>query len=379
MHYDAIVIGLGGMGSAAAYQLARRGKRVLGLERFTIPHEMGSSHGLTRIIRLAYYEDPSYVPLLRRSYELWRELQTQTGAELLHITGSIDAGSAESEVFTGSLASCQLHGLPHEVLTGAEVNARFPGYHFLPDMMAVFQPDGGFLVPEACITAYTQAAQQHGATLHQQESVIAWEPTAQGVRLQTERGTYTAEKLVITAGAWAGKLLPFLQSYAQPERQVLVWLETSAPQLFMPNRFPVFNVVVEEGRYYGFPLYQHPGFKFGRYHHLDEAADPDALDRDANAADEAILRVFAERYFPQAAGRALMFKTCMFTNTPDEHFIIDHHPQHPQVVFAAGFSGHGFKMCSVVGEVLADLALERHTPHDIGLLRWGRFATPFAG
>ncbi|MGH8940782.1 MAG: FAD-dependent oxidoreductase, partial [Actinomycetes bacterium] len=174
--YDVIVVGVGGAGSAAAYHLARRGKRVLGLERFGIPHGMGSSHGHTRIIRLAYYEDPSYVQLLRRAYELWRALQSRAGEQLLHITGSVDAGPASSWVFKGSLQSCLTHDLPHEVLTSAELSRRFPAYQLPYDTMAVLQPDGGYLVPERCIVAYVQAAQAEGAEIHGCEAVLGWEP-----------------------------------------------------------------------------------------------------------------------------------------------------------------------------------------------------------
>lgn len=329
--YDTIIIGVGGMGSATLYQLAKRGQRVLGLEQFGIPHEMGSSHGLTRIIRLAYYENPAYVPLLKRAYELWREIEAEAGQRLLHITGSIDAGPADSLVFAGSLRSCQAHNLPHEVLDNHQLRQRFPAYHFPEETLSVYQPDGGFLVPEACIQTYVSAAQSRGAAVHTNERVQSWQVTDQGgVRVVTDRDTYEADRLVITAGAWTSKLLPPVESLLKPERQVLVWLQPGRPELFMPDRFPVFNCIVDEGRYYGFPLHDHPGFKFGLYHHLDEIIDPDTLDREAvTARDEAALRVLAERYFPDGAGQTLMTKVCMFTNSPDEHFILDHHPDHP--------------------------------------------------
>src|SRR5947209_4084225 len=174
--YDVIVAGVGGMGSATAYHLARRGRKVLGLERYDVPHEMGSSHGITRIIRLAYYEHPSYVPLLRRAYELWRDLQQQAGEQLLFLTGSLDAGPAGSEVFEGSRASCEAHGLAHEVLTGTELNRRFPGYRLPAETRAVFQPEGGFLTPERCIVAHVRLAQAAGAEIHAREPVLDWEP-----------------------------------------------------------------------------------------------------------------------------------------------------------------------------------------------------------
>lgn len=373
-HYDAIVVGLGGMGSATAYHLASRGQRVLGLERFGIPHAMGSSHGITRIIRLAYYEDPSYVPLLQRSFELWRSLQVLRSEQLLYVTGSIDAGPPGSAVFEGSLESCRLHGLPHEVLTGAQVADRFPAYRLPPDTAALFQPDGGFLLPERCVVAHAEAARALGAELHTGEPVRGWEAVGDGVRVWTDSATYTAERLVLTVGAWATELIgPLLDGLAEPERQVLIWLKIHRPELFTQARFPVFNVLVPEGRFYGFPEFGVPGFKFGKYHHLNEQVDPNTVDRIANAADEAALRVFAERYFPDAAGETLDMQVCMFTNTPDEHFIVDIHPTYPQVSIAAGFSGHGFKFCSVIGEIMADLALDGTTRHGIDLFRLRRF------
>jgi len=372
-HYDAIVIGLGGMGSAALYQLAQRGKRVLGIEQFGIAHDKGSSHGATRIIRLAYHEHPSYVPLMRRAYELWRDLEASAEEQILHITGSIDAGPPGSAYFAGSLQSCEEHDLPHEVLSSAELTARFPGYRLPSETMAVFQDEGGFLLPERCISLFVEQAQALGASVHTDERTLEWHPTASGVRVRTERGEYEAETLVITAGAWASKLLPGLGASAIPERQALAWFETLRPDFFTPGTFPVFNLMVDEGNFYGFPEFGIPGFKLGRFHHLEEIVDPDEIDRNPNEQDEALLRDFTEKYFPDAAGETSSMKVCMFTNSPDEHFIIDRMPDAPQVVVAAGFSGHGFKFSSIVGEILADLAVDGATRHDIGMFRLSRF------
>lgn len=373
--YDAIVIGLGGMGSATLHQLALRGKRALGIEQFGVAHDLGSSHGVTRIIRLAYYEDPAYVPLLRRAYELWRELERTREERILHITGSLDMGPPGSLTFEGSLRSCERHELPHEALTSAEVGRRFPGYRLPSETMAVYQPEGGFLLPERCITLFIEEAQRLGARAQIGERVLEWQPTADGVRVRTARGEYEADRLVITAGAWASSLLPRLRETAIPERQVLAWLEPLRGELFTPERFPVFNLIVDEGKYYGFPVYGIPGFKFGRFHHLEEDVDPDEIDRSPNERDEAMLRQFAEKYFPDGAGATSSMKACMFTNSPDEHFIIDRLPDASQVVVGAGFSGHGFKFSSVMGEILADLALEGATRHDIGMFGMGRFSS----
>lgn len=372
--YDVIVVGVGAMGSAACCHLARRGLRVLGLERFDIPHAMGSSHGYTRIIRLAYYEHPSYVPLLRRAFDLWRDLEAASGEALLHVTGSIDAGPEDDRVFAGSLASCREHGLAHEVLDHAALAERFPGYRLPPGHFALLQPEGGFLVPEACIVAHTHAASAAGATIRAREPVLEWQDDRGGVTVRTERGTYRADQIVLAAGAWMGKLWDLPPALAVPERQVLGWFQPLRPERFTPATFPVFNLAVPEGRYYGFPVFGVPGFKIGRYHHLEERADPDAFDREPNAADEAVLRVVAERYFPDAAGPTVGLRVCMFTNTPDEHFVIDRHPAHERVVVASPCSGHGFKFASVVGEIVADLVQRGEMRHEIGWLKATRFA-----
>jgi sarcosine oxidase len=368
--FDSIVVGVGGMGSAALYHLARRGQRVLGLERFVVPHELGSSHGVTRIIRLAYYEDPAYVPLLRRAYELWRELESRAGEQLLHVTGSIDAGPG---IFEGSLRSCEEHDLPHEVLTGAELSRRYPAYRLPAETQVLLQPDGGFLLPERGIVAYADDAKALGAVVHTGERVLDWEPAGDGVRVRTESGAYEADRLVLCAGAWAESVARLTPGLVSAERQVLAWFEPREPKLFEPERFPVFNLVVAEGRWYGFPVFGVPGFKVGRYHHRGELVDPDDFDREPDRVDERLLRSFAERYFPAGSGPTASLKTCLFENSPDEHFLIDLHPDCPQAVVAAGFSGHGYKFCSVVGEIVADLALSGKTRHEIGFLRLDRF------
>ncbi len=372
-HYDAIVIGLGGMGSAALFELAKRGKRVLGIEQFDIAHDMGSSHGVTRIIRLAYHEHPSYVPLMRRAYELWRELEATANEQILHITGSIDAGPPDGSNFKGSLLSCEEHDLPHDVLTSAELTDRFPGYRLPPETMAVFQGEGGFLLPERCIALFIERAQELGATVHTGERTLEWESTPGGVRVRTDHRVFEGESLIITAGAWTSKLIPALGAAAVPERQVLAWFETLRPELFTPDNFPVFNLVVDEGQFYGFPEFGVPGFKLGKYHHLEENVDPDTINRQPNPQDEAVLLDFTEKYFPGAAGATSSMKVCMFTNSPDEHFIIDRLPDSPNVAVAAGFSGHGYKFSSVVGEILTDLTVDGETSHDIGMFRLSRF------
>ena len=360
------------MGSAALYHLARRGLRALGIERYDVPNDMGSSHGSSRMIRLSYHEHPSYVPLVRRAYELWQQLENGLGQRLLVTTGSLRAGVESSVMFQGSKLACDTYHLPYQVLEGRQVNQRFTGYQLPEYVLAVYQADGGFLNSERCIIAHVTAALELGAQVHGREQVMDWEPAGDGVRVETDRGNYSARNLVVCAGPWTAKLFPELTLSAVPERQVLAWFLPSRPELFRPEAFPVFGMEVEEGRYYGFPSYEIPGLKVGRYHHLSQEVDPDTMDRDVHPEDEETLRAFTSRYFPLAAGPTLALKTCLFTNSPDGHFIIDRHPKYPQVSIAAGFSGHGFKFCSVVGEIMADLAQDGETIHDLSLFRLDR-------
>ncbi|MGB9955419.1 N-methyl-L-tryptophan oxidase [Haloferax prahovense] len=372
--YDVAVVGVGGMGSATAYHLADRGLDVVGLERYDIPHSQGSSHGITRIIRRAYYEHPSYVPLIERAYDLWDDLAEETGREVIHRTGSIDAGPEDNDVFAGSKRSCEEHDIPHEVLTGAEVNERFPGYELPEEYRAVYQEDGGFIVPEQAIIAHTEAAQARGAEIRARERVEDWAETNDGgVRVRTDRGVYVADALVLAAGAWNYKLASALDGLAVPERQALAWFQPESPATFAPEEFPVWNLSVPEGRFYGFPVHDVPGFKLGKYHHRDEEVDPDDFDREPNRADEAILRDVTEKYFPEAAGPTMSLATCMFTNSPDEHFILDTLPDHPQVAVGAGFSGHGFKFASVIGEILADLVVDGESDLPLDMFSLDRF------
>jgi sarcosine oxidase len=372
--YDVIVVGVGGMGSATVAHLARRGVRVLGLEQYDIPHERGSSHGLSRIIRLAYFEHPAYVPLLHRAYELWWTLEREVQERLLIMTGSLDIGTADSTVFGGALKAAQRHHLVHEVLEPEALRQRFPGYGLQAPLLGLYQPQGGLLAAERCIVAHVNTALHHGAHIHGRESLQGWESRGDGIMVRTSRGTYQAQRLVLTAGAWTHRLVTQYKGTLQPERQVMIWMQPRVPARFQIGAFPVFNMAVEEGTFYGFPIYSIPGFKFARWHHLEQVIDdPASMDRDCHPDDEAILRAFVRRYFPDGDGPTLSMRTCLFTNTPDTHFVIDAHPDDANVFIAGGFSGHGFKFCSVVGEILADLALDGSTRHDISLFRIARF------
>ena len=305
------------------------------------------------------------------------EAERATGASLLVTTGSVDGGPEDDALFQGALASARLHGMAHEVLSGTEVNERFPGYRMDPAARFVFQHQGGLIASERAISAHVTAAMAAGATIRARERVLGWEAHAsgEGVTVRTDKAIHRAARLVLSAGPWMADLVPLLNGLAVPERQVLIWTQPRHPDLFTPGRFPVFNLQVAEGRYYGFPVYEVPGFKFGRYHHRNETLSAEDMRREVDAEDEALLRDFGARYFPDGTGDTLALRACMFTNTPDEHFILDRHPAHPQVVLASPCSGHGYKFCSVVGEIVAELATgDGSTRHDIGFLRLNRLA-----
>ncbi|HEY8382681.1 MAG TPA: N-methyl-L-tryptophan oxidase [Microvirga sp.] len=371
--YDVIVAGVGGMGSATCHHLARRGQRVLGLERFDIPHAMGSSHGQNRIIRLAYFEHTAYVPLLRRAYELWRETEALAGERLLFVTGGVDAGPEDGRVVRGCLASCREHGLEHELIDAKELNRRHPGWQLPAHHAAVLQPEAGFVASERAIVAHAQLALDAGADIRAREAILGWEITGAGtVRVRTDRGTYEAARLVLSTGAWIGDHVPELARTAVPERQVLGWFRPKNPAAYRLGQFPVGIVEGEPQAIYVFPEWGIPGFKIGVYNHFREQGHGDALSREPNAADEALLRDAVKTYFRDADGPLLSLRVCLFTNTPDEHFILDTLPGAPQVIVASPCSGHGFKFASVVGEILADMAMDRTSPLDLSLFRLDR-------
>ena len=374
--YDAVVVGVGGMGSAATHHLAARGVDVLGLERYDIPHAMGSSHGVTRIIRKAYHEHPDYVPLLDRAYELWDDLDAQHDRSLLHTHGSLALGRPDSETVTGAEAACRGHDVDYERLAAAQINERFSGFDLPDEFVGIYQPEGGFLWSEQCIVAQVNATHREGGTIRARERVTEWEATDESVRVVTDRDTYTAEKLVVAAGAWAPNVLPELAAVLQPQRQVLGWFQPAEPANFQPESMPVYIIERDaDDLYYGFPQFHVPGVKVGKHYHFGEDAAPDEMAREPRSDDEAALREWLAAGLPTANGPPLSLSTCLYTNTPDKEFIIDHHPSHDNVVVACGFSGHGFKFASVVGEILADLAIDGETDHPIDRFAADRFST----
>ena len=372
--FDVIVIGVGAMGSSVCFQLARRGVRVLGLEQFDIPHALGSSHGQSRMIRLAYYEHPDYVPLLKRAYQLWDELESISGQKLLYRTGGVYIGPIDGEVVGGSLHAAREHKLAHELLDHAELGRRFPQFTVPEPWVAVWEPEAGFLTPENVIAAYAEAALRGGAELHGREMVTSWEADAGGVTVRTTRDEYRADKLIFCGGPWTSKLVADLGVRLVVTRQVWGWVWPKKPEFFELGRLPVWAIDHLDGTlHYGFPLLKDvPGFKIG-HHGPGRETDPERVARDPQARDEETFRPVLKNMIPAADGALLSMKVCMYTNSPDHHFIIDRHPIHERVTLACGFSGHGFKFASVVGEVLADLAMEGRTRLPAQFLGLGRF------
>jgi sarcosine oxidase len=378
--FDTIVIGLGAMGSAAAYQLARRGARVLGLERYTAAHEHGSSHGQSRIIRQAYYEHPAYVPLLLRAYELWAEIERETGAKLLNITGGIMIGEAGSKVVAGSIRSAREHSLQYDLLDAADIRRRFPPLTPSPNIIALYERLGGVLYPEAAIQAYLRRAAAHGAALRFEEPALSWEAAASGdrVRVTTARATYEAARLVIAAGAWAPELLRELGLPLTVKRNVLYWFEPEGGRdPFLPDRCPIYIWEAEDGSsFYGFPaLSGSPAGVKVAFHNFGPLCTPETIDRQVYDHEVAHIRDWmAERIPALSRGEFLGARTCLYTLTPDMDFVIGLSPQHPQVVLASPCSGHGFKFASVVGEIVADLATTGATRQPIEPFSPQRFA-----
>ncbi|MFB6303424.1 MAG: N-methyl-L-tryptophan oxidase [Haloferacaceae archaeon] len=370
--YDVVVVGMGAVGSAAARHLARDGYAVLGLEREGIPNPRSSSHGHSRIIRLAYHEGETYVPMLRRSYDQWTALGERRDERLLHPTGSLAIGPPDSRTFAGARDTCRAHGLDHDVLDADAVNRRFPAYDLPDGLRALYQRDGGFLDAERCLVALVEAARADGAEVRAQEGVRDWSADGTGVRVRTERGAHTADALVIASGAWAADQVTELDVLLTRERHVVCRFQPTEPEAFAPDAFPVFVADTAGGRhFYGLPVHRVPGFKVG-----DTTAgagrlgvDPDSIARRPAPDEEVTARAFVERHMPAGAGPTMDLTACLLSHSPDGHYVIDRLPDRPNAVVAVGGSGHGFKTAPVVGELAAALATGRDPPLD---------PTPFA-
>ena len=375
MAYDVAVIGLGAMGSAALYHLALAGHRAIGLERAAPGHLGGSSHGESRIIRLAYFEHPSYVPLVRAAYDQWRALEAGSGQALLTVTGILEAGFPGSQIVSGSLASSLEHGIPHERLTGLQINARFPAFNLPAGWDGVFQPDAGLLRPELAIGAELAAATSLGAEVRTGVTVTAIEPAGAGVRITLQDATVIeAGAAIVAAGAWIGELAPVLAPHLTLTRQVMAWFDPARPADVTPGRFPVFLLETPGDAVYGFPDFAGTGVKAAS--HIEGRVLPkaSAARQDADPSDARQVLDVLEPYIPAAAGPVRAMQTCIYTRTPDQDFVIDTLPGHPQIVLASPCSGHGFKFSILIGQILADLATKGATSHDISRFSLARLS-----
>ena len=367
---DVIVVGLGADGSAAAAHLASRGQNVLGIEAFARGNTLGSSGGLTRVIRLAYYEHPAYVPLLRRAWVLWRELETAVGQELLRQVGGVCIGPRDGRLVSGSLRSAVEHNLEHELLDPDALRGRLPLFQLDPGWWGVAEKNAGFLFPERCIAAHLTLAERHGATLRFNEPVRRISQDRSGVVVETARETLRADRIVVTAGAWNARLVPQLAPLLHVDRVPLFWFEPKSHHEELA-RLPVY--IIDGGvtrGCYGFPYLADQGLKVATLG-TGVACDPDLVDRTTSAEDEAPVLRFLQDHLPCGDGEQRASKVCMYTISPDEHFIIG---MDEPVVYASACSGHGFKFSSVVGEILADLAMTATTSHEIGFISRSRFA-----
>jgi sarcosine oxidase len=360
------------MGSAAVAQLARRGLSVLGLDQFAPPHALGSSHGSSRIIREAYFEDPRYVPLVQRAFAAWRELEAASGESLLTVTGGLMLGRPDSGIVTGALASAAAHDLPHDLLDAAQLRHRYPQFTLPNDVVGVLEPRAGILAPERAIAAHFAVARAHGATLLLNTPMLAWEPSDGGVTVGTEHARFTARRLVLSLGAHAAQHVPQLAPHLQVQRNVLYWFDAARNGAqFAPGRFPVFIQELSPQRsWYGFPD-TGAGIKVA-LHQQGEITTPEQIRRTVNDDEVTAMRRIMREMLPDADGAVRTTSVCMYTNTPDFHFVIDTLPAAPQVVLASPCSGHGFKFASAIGEVLADLVMDMPPAFDLALFRLGR-------
>ncbi|PRD43452.1 N-methyl-L-tryptophan oxidase [Phyllobacterium phragmitis] len=361
--YDVAVIGLGAMGSAAVAHLAARGVKVIGIEAAFPAHALGSSHGDSRLIRLGYFEDPSYVPLLQSAYANWRSMEQRLREQVLTISGVLQIGRPDDKIVKGTRASAKLHGLASEVLDREMMLRRFPAFALDADDIAVLDPEGGFLKPEAAVFGYLRLAAADGAVLHFGEKVTAIEPGDSDVEIVTDTARYRAGKVVVATGPWIAELVPQLRGLAVPIRQVVAWYQPRDGFSTALGRMPAFiRDEGDAGSFFGFPVIGPDGVKIGKHAHFREEIDPDSPNPPVNDTDLALLDDFIARRVPDAAGLRVNAITCRYTMLPSEDFLIDLLPSDPRIVVASPCSGHGFKFTSVVGEILADLVLEGATP-----------------
>ncbi|MCH8018637.1 N-methyl-L-tryptophan oxidase [candidate division KSB1 bacterium] len=371
--YDIVILGVGGMGSATLYTLAKRGLKVCGIEQFDLAHDRGSSHGETRLIRKAYFEHPDYIPLLNRAYDLWYEVEKEAGVQLFVKNGLVVAGKPNSEVIKGLDLCYEKHDLPHEKITVNEARKRFPQFHLPENFVVYYDPIAGFLHVEKSVEQFADLARGYGATLHTNEKVLNWQPKQNHISIKTDCREIVADKLIITAGAWANQEMLSLGIDFDIWRKVLFWYDSPEISNYKLGNFPSFYVELDFGGFYGFPAINPLGLKIGEHEIPGLTAQPDKLTRTLQPDDEPVVLRFFEKVFPGFQPTRTNFTVCMYTITPDFNFILDRHPENENVIIGAGFSGHGFKFAPVIGEILADLAIDGSTSHPIDFLRLTRF------
>ncbi len=371
--FDCIVLGVGGFGSGALYHLARRGVNVVGLEQFGVAHDRGSSSGETRIVRKAYFEHPDYVPLLLRAYELWTDLRAETSRELWDLCGLMLAGPAEGEAISGAHLATRLHHIPLEDVPLEQARTRFSAFRIPDDFSVVFEPEAGYLRVEQCVRSHIERAQALGAQLCTNEPVQAWETDGKTVKVRTEKEVYEAPRMVVTAGAWTSQILAELDIPLTVLRKLVYWFEVNKGEEKTAAGLPAFYFELPDGAFYGFPSIDGQTMKVAEHTGGFEAKNPSVLDRESRAADSRPVEQFVSAALPILKPKFQRHAACMYTISPDHHFIVDRHPAHENVIVGAGFSGHGFKFTSVLGEAFADLAIEGSTRLPIGFLSANRF------
>jgi sarcosine oxidase len=369
--HDVAIVGLGAMGSAAAWHLTRRGLRVIAFDRHSPPHSWGSTHGHSRIIREAYYEHPLYVPLVQRAYGLWREIEADTGVALLQVTGGVMVGARDSVVVRGAEESARRHNLPSATWTATELRSRVPALRVPDDFVALWEPRAGMLRPESAVECMLGSARRRGAELLFDTPVTGWRPDGSSILVATAAHDYRAKRVIVAAGPWIGRLLPHTRLPVTVERAVQFWFEAGAnPALHRPNQLPIFIVEAAGQYFYGLPDQGH-GVKLAE-HHSGEKTTADGVRRVVDESEREAIRALARTWLP-GLGELVDQSVCLYTNTPDGHFVIDRVPDHPGVILASACSGHGFKFAPVIGEILADVATDRTPPFDLAPFRLSRF------
>ena len=366
--YDVVVLGTGGVGGAALLHAASKGARTIGLDRFIAPHNRGSSHGQTRIIRLAYFEHPLYVPLLLESYRLWSELESKVGRQLYFQSGVLQIGPSDGVVVPGVIRAAEEHRLNVELLSAQEIKTRWPAFSVPPGLVGVLEPRAGYLLVEECVESHLAAARAAGAEIQAPCEVLSWEPGTP-IRIRTTNGTITTEKLIITAGAWAAGLLGDLDLQLEVRRKGVFWYAAK-------NSFadvPCYLYELPSGVFYGFPAID-GRVKVAEHTGGERVENPQRYNREIDAHDAERVMGFLSECLPNVADGLAEHQTCLYTMSPDEHFIVDYHPQEKNIVFAAGLSGHGFKFTPVLGKALAEMALTGGTDLPVGFLGLSRLA-----